>query len=281
MSDFTDSRLILSTSCVTYYSSIKHLTETLNSLNIACEQAKTVYPGLLCELYIIDNGSDDEYLSSLHYIKSNLEQNGLKTTIYFGHGNIGYGKGNNLAINATESNYHLILNPDVVMDKEAVMNSIEYIQQNRTVALVSPQAFNADGSIQYIAKRSPGLSVLALRGFAPTIIKKFFQKSLGHYEYRDRIPSKNPVNIEIASGCFMFCDTKALKTINGFSPKYFMYFEDFDLSKRLGVKRTLTYLPTVQISHRGGNASKKGLKHAYLFLTSCFRYFHIHGLRLF
>ncbi len=272
---------MLSISCVTYHSNLEHLIETLNALSIACEHAKNKYPGLLSELHIIDNGSDKEYLCSLNHIKSDLEQNGLNTTVHHGHGNIGYGRGNNLAIDGVESNYHLILNPDVVMDKEAVSNSIEYIQQNRAVALVSPQAFNEDGSIQYIAKRAPSLLVLALRGFAPTIIKKLFQKSLDHYEYRDRIPSQNPVNIEIASGCFMFCDTSALKAVNGFSPKYFMYFEDFDLSTRLGVQHTLAYLPTVQIIHRGGHASKKGVKHVYLFLLSCLWYFHAHGLRLY
>jgi GT2 family glycosyltransferase len=63
----------------------------------------------------------------------------------------------------------------------------------------------------------------------------------------------------------MLCRTRELKNIGGFSPEYFLYFEDFDLSRRLEKK---VLLPTMKIIHLGGNTARKGLKHIKLFLKS-------------
>lgn len=253
--------------------------DTLSALASSCSQAKTIYPNLEADLYIIDNANNEKYLAELENIKSILSEHFSSITIFTGHGNIGYGRGNNLAIDKTGSDFHLILNPDAVMHKEAIGKALDYLVQNANVALVAPQAYNEDGSIQYIAKRYPTLLTLALRFFKFPLARKVFQHKLDLYEYRDQIPSKEPIEIDIASGCFMFCNTKLLKDVGGFSNDYFMYFEDFDLSVKLNQKYSLAYLPTVEIKHYGGNTSSKGLRHIWYFLHSGLKFFNNNGWR--
>ena len=53
--------------------------------------------------------------------------------------------------------------------------------------------------------------------------------------------------------------TKSFKKIRGFDKRYFLYFEDFDLSLRMSKVGKLVYAPNVKITHGGGGASKKGL----------------------
>ena len=62
---------------------------------------------------------------------------------------------------------------------------------------------------------------------------------------------------------------------------YFLYFEDYDLSLRIGKLGRLAYAPNVRITHCGGNTSSKGLWHIRIFIISGIRFFNKHGWRFF
>ena len=93
-----------------------------------------------------------------------------------GQGNIGYGRANNLAIaRCTESDFHLVLNPDVMLAEDAITNALHYLQQHAGCAMVSPVATAQDGQALYLVKRFPAVFTLALRGFAPDWMKQAFR----------------------------------------------------------------------------------------------------------
>ncbi len=77
----------------------------------------------------------------------------------------------------------------------------------------------------------------------------------------------------------MMCRKKDLIEVCGFDEDFFLYFEDFDLSLRLGEKGTIYYNPNFVIKHFGGNTGKKGVKHISFFLRSMVRFFHKHGIK--
>jgi len=120
---------------------------------------------------------------------------------------------------------------------------------------------------------------LALRGFAPTWLRRPFQARLDRYELRDQtgdLPFWDP---PIVSGCFMLGRQATLAQVGGFRPEYFLYFEDFDLSLRLAAVTRLAYAPQVRIVHWGGHAARKGVRHIGLFLRAAVLFFHRHGWR--
>jgi GT2 family glycosyltransferase len=197
-----------------------------------------------------------------------------------GHGNVGYGQGHNLALSRSSSAYHLVLNPDVVLDPGALLAGLRHLEANPEVGMVTPWAEDEVGQRQYLCKRYPSVGLLALRGFAPGWLRRAFRGSLEHYEMRD-LPANVPsAPIPIASGCFMLCRRDALAGIGGFSPDYFLYFEDFDLSLRLGRRATIAHVPAVRIRHSGGNAADKGWAHRRMFARSGLTFFRRHGWRL-
>ena len=98
------------------------------------------------------------------------------------------------------------------------------------------------------------------------------------HDLSEREPS---VDIPITSGCFMLSRTKSLTEIGGFDERYFLYFEDFDLSLRLGKKGKLAYLPAMRIQHSGGGAGGKGLNHFKMFVRSGVRFFNTYGWRFY
>ncbi|MBL8514457.1 MAG: glycosyltransferase family 2 protein [Betaproteobacteria bacterium] len=198
-----------------------------------------------------------------------------------GHGNIGYGGGNNLAIRACApgAEWALVLNPDVEVEADSLTNAIRFMQRERACVMVTPVAFAPDGSPQYLVKNYPRVFVLAVRGFAPAWLKRALQRRLDEYDRADR-PHDSPLtDARIVSGCFMLMRREAFERVQGFDERFFLYFEDFDLSLRMSELGAIVRLPECRIVHAGGQASRKGLGHIRMFARSAARFFGKHGWR--
>lgn len=253
----------LSISCVVYDTDYAVLATTIESLHAAIQEAIKQYNLNSYSFYLINNKlpTPDSFQKA-----AELAQRFFSTLeIINNHGNIGYGRANNLAISKSNAEYHLILNPDVKLDSFAINEGIRYLTQYPTVDLVAPTATNENGENEYLAKRMPNPVIILLRGINNSFLNKMFKRQLDWYTYKDKLPTQEPIEIELASGCFMLCRTKTLKELAGFSPKYFLYFEDFDLSRRMKQK---VLLPSMRITHLGGNTARKGFQHIKLFLKS-------------
>ena len=204
---------------------------------------------------------------------------GIEVDVISGHGNIGFGQAHNLIIHRADSEYYLILNPDVIVDGQALSAGIRYLQQTPQAVAASPAIHDGQGAPESGCKRYPGVLDFALRGFAPTWLKQRFRKRLAHYEMRDLPADQVVADVPIISGCFMLFRHDALRQLGGFDPRYFLYFEDFDLSIRARALGKLSYVPQMRIIHLGGNSAKKGLHHITLFGRSAYRFFSSHGWR--
>jgi GT2 family glycosyltransferase len=200
-----------------------------------------------------------------------------------GHGNIGYGAANNLAVaSLPPHDFVLILNPDVALDGNSVAAAVGYLQSHTEAVMVSPVATNERVAPLYLAYRYPTIAALGLRGFAPTFVKTFFESLLARYEFRSQgDPAFDDAleNLELISGCFMLTRGSTFRELGGFDEKFFLYFEDFDLSLRTSRLGNMVRLPACRITHAGGGASRKGLRHIRLFCRSALRFFNKHGWR--
>jgi GT2 family glycosyltransferase len=112
----------------------------------------------------------------------------------------------------------------------------------------------------------------------PGSIRKLFAKRLARYEMRDLINDRDVVwDPPIVSGCFMLFRTEVLKRLTGFDPRYFLYFEDYDLSLRTHELARVVYAPAVRVLHHGGGAARKGSAHIRMFAASAFKFFNRFG----
>jgi GT2 family glycosyltransferase len=143
-----------------------------------------------------------------------------------------------------------------------------------------PSVRGEDGAPQYLCKRYPSVWVLFLRGFAPRALKRRFRHAIEHYEMRDLIGDQVLADVPLASGCFMLARTRLFVKVGGFDPRFFMYFEDYDLSLRLGREAGVAYVPQARIVHHGGEAARKGWRHVGWFVASAWRFFSRHGWKL-
>jgi hypothetical protein len=272
----------LSISLVTFRSDPTLLAGTLQSLNDAISHAKELDPCLCCELHIVENEHREQ--RNLKQIEQFLKTRDWRAfdnvVVEAADANLGYGAGHNKAIASIDSDYHLVLNPDVALDDDSVAVGLRYLNANPEVALINPAAVDGDGLPLSLCKRFPRITDLLLRGFAPTAIKRRYQVQLSRYEMHELAGAQQPVTgIEIASGCCMLIRSDVLRAVGGFDEAFFLYFEDFDLSLRIGQLADIAYLPAMKIVHYGGNAARKGIGHIFLFATSALRFYRRYGWR--
>ena len=268
----------ISVSMVTFNSSFGLLRKTLDGLDRSLRYASRQGVEFDLQLMLVDNSIDPVYRSRVEQL---LKQDSTvpcnRLSIWHPGRNVGYGAAHNQALREAESDYHLILNPDVEMDEDALYTAWQFMRDHPDVALVSPRASDARGQVQYLCKRYPSVLALSLRAFAPSFVKDWFRRYLYSYEIRDYCSGDNVADVPLVSGCCMYARTKALQTVSGFSDRYFMYFEDFDLSLRLHPVGRLVYLPSMRIVHHGGYSARKGLRHISMFVSSGWKFFRRHG----
>ncbi len=271
----------LSISIVIYRSALEVLGETLSTLLASVAHALHSAELSCADITLVHNSEPNPAISALiaTFVAQAAEKN-VQVTLLEGHGNIGYGRGHNLALLQSTSDYHLILNPDVQLVEDSLCQGLRFMAAHGEIVALSPGVYEEDGSKQFVCKRYPSVLDFVIRGFAPTFIKRWFSKRLAHYEMQD-LPEQAPsTDIPIISGCFMLFRTEALLAVEGFDERYFLYFEDFDLSLRVHCQGALAYVPAMRIVHLGGNSAKKGLRHIGMFARSGLRFYNTHGWRL-
>ena len=268
----------LSISIVTFRPDQALLARTLSSVETACGILAQAYRELDVTAFLVDNGGE---ASTLAEIRNGLGATEIDYTTLTGHGNVGYGRGHNLAIDAIDSTYHLILNPDIDIEPDALMCALDFLDSNREVGLLTPWIGDERGNAQYLCRRFPALLDLLVRGFLPARMRRWFAGRLARYEMRDVINDHDIVwDPPIVSGCFMLFRTDVLKQLHGFDPRYFLYFEDYDLSLRTHDVARVAYVPSVRVIHHGGGASRKGFAHIRMFAASALKFYNRFGWRL-
>jgi GT2 family glycosyltransferase len=262
--------ITFSVSVVVFRPDMALLHRTLSSLAHAYAQLLSIRAGSRLELFVVDNGGLPDISATI----AALTQQGIGCEIVSGHGNVGYGRGHNLAIERAASRYHLVLNPDIDVEPNALVNALAFFEHHPQAGLISPRIDDGEGHLQYLCRRYPTLLDLFVRGFLPANVRRLFANRLARYEMRDRINGHDVLwDPPIVSGCFMLFRTDVLKRLGGFDPRYFLYFEDYDLSLRTRELTRIAYAPMVRVLHHGGGAARKGSAHVRMFVSSAFKFY--------
>lgn len=237
---------------------------TYNNMSTIDETLKTLYEytkDINFKLYVVDNNSTD---GTVEHIKENYPQ----VEVVALNENIGFGAGHNKAVRMIDSDYHVIINPDIVFVENSIKKMVDYLENNVDIGVLSPKICFPDGREQILGKKDPHFKyILAsrLRGDEPgTLLKK--------YAMLDCDLTK-PIDIENASGCFMVFRTSILKKVDGFDERYFMYFEDADITRKARKYSRVVYYPEAVVSHVWNRDSKHNFKLLAIHIHSMLKYY--------
>ena len=218
------------------YNGAKYLKQCLDSLY---EKLK----GIVFEIIIIDNNSAD---SSCEYILKNYPQ----VVLILSKENLGFGKGNNKAVQQANGNYLLLINNDTIV-LDALLPVLNYLKSNKKIGLVGINMLNADRNYIPAAGNFPNFSNLFL-------MKKLLEISK---EFKKGEFSKSSYEVDWLGGSFLLLSKSIYQQIEGFDEDYFMYVEDVDFCKKIaniGYKRV--FLPNYSYIHFVGFTKAKNPK---------------------
>lgn len=246
---------------VVTYNSRDEIEKFIKSLELIIDSIKV----RKLSLYVLDNGSTDNTVS---YVQK-VVPSGFEIKVFAPDKNLGFGGGHNFILKRLTSQIHVISNPDITFKNENVFNDmIEKFDSMSDLGLYSPAIVDEYGEIQLLNKKNPTLLDMALR-FTPDF---FASKRKGYFlNQEDGYLSEQ--SIEFASGAFMGVRTDAMRAIGGFDERFFMYFEDADLSRNMYNQFATLYNPSVHVVHKWQRASHKSLKYFWIHVVSMYKYF--------
>ncbi len=261
--------LCVSASLVLYEPDINILERTLLALQEAGRFAKKSRE-LDLQLTLVDNSGKavlhDELVVWEQRFRAFLPD--WKLQLLRSSGNVGYGRGNNLVIVGVKSDYHLVVNPDLFVNRDAVAEAIEFMEQHQEVGLLTPAVFGEDGVRHYLCKRNPTLRIMFLRSFSPHWMRKKFGSVVAWFEMRDHDYEKVIRPVEYPTGCFMFFRTRPLQEIRGFDPDFFLHYEDADIGRRMLGIADVVYVPGVRVVHRWARRTHRSLVSMFVTVRS-------------
>jgi GT2 family glycosyltransferase len=266
---------------VTFYSDLGVLGKVLERL----KEATRACSNAIVRVTLIDNshGRDQPYIENLKNLVSAID---FDIDLQQAPGNLGFGRANNFAFEkasakTSASDYVLVLNPDAFLNVTSLQQAIQIFENHPEYGVLLPRFQSESGEDLYLAKRYPNIWVLFLRGFAPSWLKKLFQKSMNAYDLRD-LPSDQPhLKTVVGSGACFLMRTNIWQQLGGFDPDFFLYFEDFDLTYRAKMLTKVSYEPSIEVVHLGGHTAKKGKTHIKYFVRSAGQFFAKNGWKLF
>lgn len=202
------------------------------------------------EIIVSDNNSTD---GSIQMVKEKFPQ----VKLIENKANLGFPKGNNVAIKQSIGRYVLLLNSDTVVLDNCLLKCIEYMDIHKDIGVLGCKVVLRDGKLDHACKRgfpTPEASlfyVLKLNKLFPNN-EKFSQYTLSHLD-EDEINE-----VDSLMGAFMMLRKNVIDEVGLLDEEFFMYGEDIDWCfriKQAGWK--VVYYPEEKIIHYKGSSSRK------------------------
>jgi GT2 family glycosyltransferase len=187
------------------------------------------------EIIVVDNASSDgsaEYLASAYPAVRTIANAD----------NRGFGAANNQALAAAAGAQVLFLNTDTVVRPGALRRLAQTLDEYPEAAAVGPALVHPDGSYQVSFGRRVS--------FPAQLAQKFF---FNPFYKRARPRRTIPGPVGWLSAACLLARTEAVRSVGGFDERFFIYFEDIDLCRRLAAAGgRLIFDPRAVVTHLGG-----------------------------
>lgn len=233
---------------------VSHLIVTWNNQEIIADCIETLFQfsPFENEVIVVDNASTDGTCQVIR------ERYGDRVKLIASDENLGFSKGNNVALKQATGEYIFFVNPDVVFTEDIITPMIHVLEEKPDVGIVSPRLLNQDGSYQVSTCNYPRAAKVFwddLHFYKLLPLEQ--QKAKAQAQYR----GTDDRYIDWSYGAAHFCRHEDILRVGGYPQGYFMYGEDTEFCMaflhKLGLKNY--YLGSSELIHLGGYSEKQVL----------------------
>ena len=209
-------------------------------------------------VYVADNHSSD---GTVGLIREQFPE----VTLLTQEENRGFGAGHNKVLPLLQSDYHVIVNPDIRITSDVIGALAAVLDTHPDVSMITPKILNTDGTEQFLPKRKPRVRYM-LAGRLEKFSKRM-ARLRNEYTMKNEETGK-PMEIEFSTGCFSMIRTDVFRKLGGFDERFFMYLEDADLTLRARKFGKALFWPEVSVIHGWERSSAKKLKFLWIHMNS-------------
>jgi GT2 family glycosyltransferase len=198
--------------------------------------------GVDLEVIVVDNASSDGTAAA-------LEREFPHVRVLASGYNLGYGRAMNLACEQSDAPYVLILNSDCFVSPDTVAGCLDVLIADPALSAVACQLRNEDGSVQRSCRRFPSLGAELARAIVPAQVLARLPGLGAHYlagwNHDDSRAVDQP------AGAYLLMHRGAWGEGPPFDDRFFMYYEDVDLCRRLWHTGPIWFTTSVSARHIG------------------------------
>jgi hypothetical protein len=171
----------------------------------------------------------------------------------------GYGANHNAAFRRARGRLFCVMNPDLELAHDPFPALVASLGDAR-IGVAAPLVTDAAGRVEDSARRFPTVRSLAARGLL----------GAGRLDYS---PGETPFFPDWVAGMFMLFRSETYAALGGFDERYFLYYEDVDLCRRMRARGLeVVVVPQASVVHLARRASHRNLRHLRWHLGSALRY---------
>ena len=169
--------------------------------------------------------------------------------------NLGFSAANNRGTAVAKGNAVLFLNSDTVLSEQAIVQPLQYLQDNPQTGAVTVRLYYPDGQRDPDNHRgfpTPWNSLCHFTG-----LSRLFPHSPrfnGYFQSYADFHQTHPV--DVIAGSFMMMPRRLIEELGGWDETYFFYGEDIDLCYQIHeAGYQIIYFPHVEVLHYKGASS--------------------------
>lgn len=213
--------------------------------SVVTDLADRVWEGV-----VVDNASSDDSPDSIAGFAPRVR------LIRNAH-NVGFARGVNQGLAATTAPRVLILNPDCRLAPGTFAALAQELDRSPAHAIVGPRILNPDGSAQGSARGDPDMltGVFGRTGLLRRVLPGL---AVSRRNVVDGVGLEaEAVTVDWLSGACVLARRDVLQQVDGFDERYFLYWEDADLCRRVRARGyVIRYVPSAVATHEVGHSSR-------------------------
>lgn len=199
--------------------------------------------GVTYEVIVVDNNSDDGSVETIIKIFPQVRIFPLKE-------NIGFGKANNVGASNAKGEFLFFLNSDTILINNSIRILSDFLKTNEEVGLCG-------GNLYSKKMRINGNYDDNYPSLGDYLSYLFNKKTKSKERIIESRNSSIVKEVLLIAGADMMFRKNTFFEIGGFSPEFFMYFEEADISKKMQKNGCKSFfVPDSKIMHLYGGSSE-------------------------
>ncbi len=189
------------------------------------------------EVVVVDNASTDGTVTTIRAVFDDVQVIGLDK-------NLGFAKANNIGVAHAKGRFCFLINSDAFIQPGALRILLDFMHTHPEAGACGPMLLNEDGSLQPSGRPLPTVWSVFVD---MTKLYRLARRDVFEQRKRDY---QQIARVGEISGAAILIRREVYEAVGGFDPKFFTYYEDVDLCKRIGeAGYAIYYVPHAKVIH--------------------------------